>query len=42
MVRIKAFELAYTNAKYHASGGRSFITISSDLNKVLKKKRKIG
>ena len=41
MVRIKAFELAYTNTTYHASGGRSFITITSDLNKIIKKKRSI-
>lgn len=38
MVRIKAFELAYTNATYHASGGRSFLTITSNLNRILKKK----
>lgn len=42
MIRIKAFELAYTNTSYHASGGRSFITITSDLNRVFKKKRKVG
>ncbi len=41
MLRIKAFELAYSNAKYHAAGGTNFITITSDLNRVIKRKRKV-
>jgi hypothetical protein len=40
MVRVNAFELAYTNATYHTNGGRSFITITTNLNRVLKKKIK--
>ena len=40
MVRVNAFELAYTNATNHTNGGRSFITITTNLNRVLKKKIK--
>ncbi len=38
MLRIKAFELGYTNTAYHADGGRSFFTITTNLNRILKKK----
>lgn len=38
MFRIKAFELAYTNSSYHANGGRSFFTVTSNLNRFFKKK----
>ncbi|MFY0652963.1 MAG: type IX secretion system protein PorQ [Cyclobacteriaceae bacterium] len=40
LVKVKAFELAYTNATYHAAGGRSYFTFSSNLNRILKKKTK--
>ena len=38
MARIKSFELSYTLASYHADGGRSYFSITSNLNKVFKKK----
>ncbi|MFT7035981.1 MAG: hypothetical protein ACJA2S_004507 [Cyclobacteriaceae bacterium] len=38
MVKVNAFELAYTHATYHASGGRSFMTVTSNLNRILKRK----
>ncbi|MEO9967488.1 MAG: type IX secretion system protein PorQ [Reichenbachiella sp.] len=38
MFRIKAFELAYTLTTYHVDSGRSYFTITSNLNKVFKKK----
>lgn len=38
MLKIKAFELAYTNSSYHANGGRSFFTVTSNLNRFFKKK----
>lgn len=38
MARIKAFEISYTFATYHVDGGRSYFTITSNLNKVFKKK----
>lgn len=38
MARIKAFELAYTFTTYHVDGGRSYFTITSNLNRVFKKK----
>lgn len=41
MIRIKTFELAYTNTTYHADGRKNFITITSNLGKIIKKKRKV-
>lgn len=41
LMRIKAFELSYTNMTYHADGGKSFITITTNLNRVFKKKTTI-
>ena len=38
MARIKAFELSYTFATYHVDSGRSYLTITSNLNKVFRKK----
>lgn len=38
LLRIKAFELSYTNMTYHADGGRSFLTITTNFNRVFKKK----
>lgn len=38
MARIKAFELAYTFTTYHVDSGRSYFTITSNLNRVFKKK----
>ncbi|WP_109830878.1 type IX secretion system protein PorQ [Reichenbachiella versicolor] len=38
MAKIKAFEISYTLASYHVDGGRSYFTITSNLNKVFKKK----
>ena len=38
MVRIQAFELAYTFTNYHASGGRSYFTLTTSLNRIFKKK----
>lgn len=38
MARIKAFELSYTFTTYHVDSGRSYFTITSNLNKVFKKK----
>ncbi|UXP30718.1 type IX secretion system protein PorQ [Reichenbachiella agarivorans] len=38
MVRIKMFELSYTFTTYHIDSGRSYFTITSNLNKVFKKK----
>ena len=38
MIKIKSFELSYTLATYHVDGGRSYFTITSDLNRVFKKK----
>ena len=38
MLRIKAFEFSYTNTTYHADGGRSFLTLTTNLNRVFRKK----
>ncbi|SMD32327.1 hypothetical protein SAMN04488029_0672 [Reichenbachiella faecimaris] len=38
MARIKAFELSYTFTNYHVDSGRSYFTITSNLNRVFKKK----
>ncbi|MEP3388594.1 MAG: type IX secretion system protein PorQ [Reichenbachiella sp.] len=38
MVRIKAFELSYTFTTYHVDSGRSYFTLTSNLNRVFKKK----
>ncbi|MFY0625593.1 MAG: type IX secretion system protein PorQ [Reichenbachiella sp.] len=38
MARIKAFELSYTFSTYHVDSGRSYFTITSNLNRVFKKK----
>lgn len=38
MARIKAFELSYTFTTYHIDSGRSYFTITSNLNRVFKKK----
>lgn len=38
MARIKAFELSYTFTTYHVDSGRSYFTITSNLNRVFKKK----
>lgn len=38
MAKVKAFELAYTFSTYHVDSGRSYFTITSNLNKVFKKK----
>ncbi len=38
MARIKAFELSYSLASYHAAGPRSYFTVTSNLNRVFKKK----
>lgn len=38
MARIKAFELSYTYTTYHIDSGRSYFTVTSNLNKVFKKK----
>ena len=40
MARIKAFELAYTNTTYHSAGGKSYITVTTNMNKIFKKKTK--
>ncbi|WP_422360173.1 type IX secretion system protein PorQ [Reichenbachiella sp.] len=38
MARIKAFELSYTFTTYHVDSGRSYFTLTSNLNRVFKKK----
>ena len=38
MARIKAFEFSYTWSTYHVAGGRSYFTITSDLNRIFNKK----
>lgn len=38
MIRIKAFELSYAFTNYHVSGGRSYFTLTSNLNTIFKKK----
>ncbi len=38
MMRIKAFELAYTRAWYHAAGGTNYLTITSNLNSFFTRK----
>ena len=38
MARVKAFELSYTFTTYHVDSGRSYFTITSNLNRVFKKK----
>ncbi|MGL1887353.1 MAG: type IX secretion system protein PorQ [Reichenbachiella sp.] len=38
MIKVKAFEFSYTYTNYHADGGRSYFTVTSNLNRVLKKK----
>ena len=39
LVKVKSFELAYTRAIYHVSGGGNFFTLGTNLNRVIKKKR---
>lgn len=38
MARIKAFELAYSLTSHHIDGPKSYFTLSSNLNRLLKKK----
>ncbi|WP_420582920.1 type IX secretion system protein PorQ [Reichenbachiella sp.] len=38
MARIKAFEFSYTYTTYHVDSGRSYFTLTSNLNRVFKKK----
>jgi hypothetical protein len=38
MMRIKAFELAYTRAWYHVAGGTNYLTITSNLNSFFTRK----
>jgi len=38
MIKIKAFELSYAFTNYHVSGGRSYFTLTSNLNTIFKKK----
>ncbi|WP_456458544.1 type IX secretion system protein PorQ [Reichenbachiella sp.] len=38
MARIKAFELSYTFTTYHVDSGRAYFTLTSNLNRVFKKK----
>jgi hypothetical protein len=40
MIRIKAFELSYTRAIYNIAGGSSYISITTDLNRLFPKKSK--
>ncbi|MFN3403674.1 MAG: type IX secretion system protein PorQ [Cytophagaceae bacterium] len=37
MIRVKNFELAYTRAFYHVAGGSNHITVSTNLNRIIKK-----
>lgn len=39
MLRLKSLELAFSRATYHAVGGRSFFTLSMDLEKMKSKKK---
>lgn len=41
LVRIKAFELAYTRAIYHVAGGGNHFTIGTNMNSIIKKKSKV-
>lgn len=38
MVRVKAFEFAYTKRLYHVAGGSNSFTLASDLSKIIKNK----
>jgi len=38
LVKIKAFEMAYSRALYHVAGGTNYITLTSDLSKFIIKK----
>ncbi|MEO9853747.1 MAG: type IX secretion system protein PorQ [Reichenbachiella sp.] len=38
MAKVRSFELAYTFTTYHVDSGRSYFTITSNLNRVFKKK----
>lgn len=40
MMRIKAFELNFTRAYYHVVGGTTMLTLTSDLNRILRKRVK--
>ncbi|HSI90363.1 MAG TPA: hypothetical protein VK927_04560, partial [Adhaeribacter sp.] len=37
MIRIKGFELDYSRAYYHVSGGANYFTVSTSLSRFLKK-----
>jgi hypothetical protein len=39
-LKIKAFEMGFTQGTYHIGAGRSFFTLSANLNRILKKKNK--
>lgn len=39
LLKIKAFELAYTRSLYHVSGGNNYFTVTTDFGRILKKKK---
>jgi len=39
MFRVKAFEVAYTKAYYHISGGTNFFTLAMDMSSLVKKNK---
>ncbi|MGI9542663.1 MAG: type IX secretion system protein PorQ [Cyclobacteriaceae bacterium] len=38
LIKVKAFEMAYSRALYHVAGGTNYITLTSDLSKFMNKK----
>ncbi|MDQ3395677.1 MAG: type IX secretion system protein PorQ, partial [Bacteroidota bacterium] len=42
LIRVKAFEIAYSKAFYHVSGGTDYITVTSNLGAFFKNKNKLN
>lgn len=40
MMRVKSFEIGYSKAYYHVAGGSNYLTITTNLGRLLKKKEK--
>lgn len=42
LIRVKAFEIAYSKAFYHVAGGTDYFTLTSNLGSLLKNKKKFN